>query len=238
MSEKTVDFVIEFKKGDSINIRNELADRDELQGVGGSESHSLLIERVQTKIGKVIDGYDNGDGFIDDTDAVNEAAEGRKLEMEAFRISLAQKANTTAQKSDQTRSKSMDSNSDAINGLSIEALDPFIEKLNKIMAPLQEDFLHKISSNKKSTPIDITNDMLQVIDDCVREKVNIESASIKNPPKRKIEQWQKDALNYVFEKCFKVNEYSLITFRKLLMQYRKFIKARDGTPDAGNAADE
>ncbi|EAY11537.1 hypothetical protein TVAG_006120 [Trichomonas vaginalis G3] len=235
---QTVDFVVNFKKGNCINIRNELADKDELQGIGGIENHSLLIERVQTKIGKVIEGYDNGDGFIDDTDAVNAATETKNLEMEAFRISLAQKANTAAQRSEQARSKSNDSNVDAIAGSSIEALEPYIEKLNKIMSPLQEDFLHKISSNKKSTPIKITDEMLQVVDDCVKEKVNIESATAKNPTKRKIEQWQKEAITYVFEKCFKVNEYSLTTFRKFSMQYHKFIKARDGAPDTGNAPEE
>ena len=92
------------------------------------------------------------------------------------------------------------------------------------MAPTQEDFLHRISANKKSQPITITEEMLDTISKCIEAKVELETSATPNPPKRKIDQWKKDCIEYIYSKCFEVNGYQLTTQRRLRLAYLKYTK--------------
>ena len=232
MSNDLIDFEIKIKPNECINIHNELADRDELQVVSGTKVKSALIAKVQSKVGKVIEGYDQDDGFIDDTDAIDMSMQVKKLEMEAFRVSLVQKQNASLSKSEAIKGK----DSSAATSVSIkEKLESYIDELNKIMAPIHEDFLHRISANKKSQAITITDEMLETISKCIDAKVELETEANPNPPKRKIDQWKKECMEYIYSKCFEVNSYQLTTQRKLKLAYLKYTKKSEEQPQKADA---
>ena len=227
----TIDFDIEFSKDDGyINIHDELNDRDELQVVGGGiEMKSRLIANVQSKIGKVIEGYDPNDGFIDDTEAIDPSAQTKKLEMEAFRVSLVQKQNTTIPRSDSGKmnTEQTEGSSESI----LEQLEPLIEELNTKMSAEQNDFIHRISANKKQQYVAITNDMLETIHKIINKKIELETANNPNPSKKKIDQWRKEGIDFVFSKCFEIevppNTYQLTTIRRLRIAYVKYTKEKE-----------
>ena len=223
----TIDFEIEFDKNDAlIDIKNELNEKDELAPLGGIEMKSRLIANVQSKIGKVIEGYDPNDGFIDDTDAIDPSLQSKKLELDAFKVSLVQKQNTTLQKADQSRSKEdlAAAASESIN----EQLEPLISELNTKMSAEQQDFIHRISANKKLPPIKITDEMLEIMQRIINKRIELETENNPNPAKKKIEQWRKEGIDYIFSKCFEIdlppNKYQLTTIRRLRIAYVKFTK--------------
>ena len=81
--------------------------------------------------------------------------------------------------------------------------------------------------------------MLDTISKCIETKVELETSATPNPPKRKIDQWKKDCIEYIYSKYFEVNRYQLTTQRRLRLAYLKYTKkSEDQQPKIDAGKDE
>jgi len=231
MSRKCIKVPFSFQIGGIINTTDLLSDSGHHSSFGDDQTgkKSSLYQKVQSNIGKVIPGYDEDDGFIDDSEAVNASMQLKSLDPACFRISLVPQSTvgSTTSKPDNSKKSNDENNVDVASAVS-EALEPYFDRLNTILCPYIEDIVQKIHSNLKVTNnIPLNEEMIEIIRQCVDEKVRIETEYNSSPSKKKVEQWKKDCLNMIFQKCFSVAEYKFTSLRRLQVAYSKVTKKGD-----------
>ncbi|KAH0787131.1 hypothetical protein GPJ56_009129 [Histomonas meleagridis] len=241
MSEKKDLISIQFsaKPGEIVDACSILADAGYIYDGDEAESSkvSLVLQKVQSKMGKIDTAYDEGDGFIDDSEIINLNSQAHTLDPSAFRVVLSYPSTNQAQSNKPTPSKSRPDESKAGQGGDddiTERLSPFIEKIKLVtLAPI-EALLDKIASGNskaKDQKIALAPEMIDAIGQCIDEKVRLETEKLgATPSKKKMDQWRRDACQLIFSQCFTVHEFTFVkSLRTLQNAYKKYNDKKDAS---------
>ena len=131
--------------------------------------------------------------------------------------------------SDKAKSKGNEENKNEKEDMVFqEQLQPFIEKIRLVTLSPIEVLLDKIASGNakgKDQKITLTSEMIDAIGKCINEKIRLESENSDVPqPKKKIDQWIRDACQLIFMQCFTVHDYTFIgSVRTIRNAYRKYL---------------
>lgn len=221
--------------GQVINVKSLLSDGGYI-GLNDTEETSKMssiLRKVHSKIGKVVAGYDEGDGFIDDTEVADAATESTSINENAFKVVLSYKEvkETPTTKQSVPKPRSEDTLTD--NKQFDELLSDYHQKITTTTCDLINEKLNTIhagNSKNNNTHITLTPEMVEAIVECVDERVKLETQAHQGSlPKRKIEQWRKDALTQIYQRHFTVFQYTFTTLRKIQMAYGKYKKDHDNT---------
>ena len=222
------------EKGQIINARQLLMDEgfiDDNQHKKSSKMSNILA-KVQSKMGTVCPGYDEGDNFIDDSEIINNTNVA-VLDPNAFRVVISYAPQN--KQSQATKSKSDESLSEKQNVQVPEELAPFIDAIrHATFAPINEQMekIHSGTSKEKEHKITLTNDMVDAIGRCIDEKVRIETEKLEAPPsKKKVDGWRRDICNLIYLVCFTVKDYTFISSTRVLQNaYKKYLERKDPKP--------
>jgi hypothetical protein len=223
MSDELIFIPFGAKQSEIVDVHALLVEDGHIDDDLQSSKMSNILRRVQSKAGTIVQGYDEGDDFIDDSEIVAMQGEVHTLDPNSFRVVLTYgspaSAKPTAPKarSDETSGEpqsipdSLVVFLDRIKLGTFEAIDRQVERLN--------------AGAKSVHMINLTNDVAEEIANCVDEKIRIESEKCGgNAAKRKIEQWKKDAFQLIYTHCFTARDYQFTTVRRLGLAYMKFKK--------------
>lgn len=193
---------------------SELLEEKRVVGRSGF-SNIPLIQRVQSKIGKKVEGYDDADGFIDDTEAIDENSVSKILDINEFYVNLSYTRKGTEQ----------NVNSDG-SLLSQEAcsvlLDRYVDIINTRLSFYTHEFMNKYQHTKKLPPSIPLNDVLPIIHEYIEERVKLEKGASETISKRKYVLIRKDSLEQLYPRCFEVNNIQFTSKRKLVSAYNKY----------------
>lgn len=229
------------EKGQIVNANNLFIESGAL--VETTKSNRTVLAKVQSKMGKVIEGYDDGDDFIDDSEIKNNAPVDHHLDPNAFRVVLSfEKTETPLRISTPVKSKS----EEAINEVPPVTDDmlPYIDAIRQVtLDPIKEalEKVHNAPPKDKELKIPLTDNIIEAIGQCIDAKVRIETENLKGQPsKKKIDQWKRDIVQLIFQHCFTVKEYTFVkSTRSIQNLYKKYLEKKEPKPvENGESADQ
>lgn len=199
-----------------VNARSLFVDAGLINGYVESSKMSSILQKVQSKMGTRVQGYDANDDFIDDSGITGNVDKVQELNIDQFRVVLSLKG-----KSDQTKSNSEEQTgeSQAVS----EGLAPFIDRIKRAaVGPIEAQLTKLHQKNGKAQMIPLSTEIIEAISSCVEEKVRLETEQLgTTPAKQKIANWRKDALQTIFTTCFTWHEHQFTTMRRLQMALGK-----------------
>ena len=233
LNNSLIKITLNLEKGCVLNIidklKNENLEDNNIKKINKRKNN--VYQNVQSKIGKVVPGYDENDGFIDDSEAINASIQAQTLDPTAFKISLVptiNENNNLNNKIDNNKSKNNEIEIDN-NSFFSEDIELLINDLNTLLCPILTELNQKIRNNSKSIPkISINDNIAEVIVKITDEKVKFELEQNKTLSKKKIEILKRDTLNFIKKKCFEAFDKEFCSLRQLQNAYTKFVKKRDG----------
>ncbi|KAK8887699.1 hypothetical protein M9Y10_038753 [Tritrichomonas musculus] len=232
--------VIPFKAelGEIINAKNLLINAGVIDDNSSKKRQSSVLEKLESKIGKIVNGYDDGKDFIDDSEIIlnnNENVE-HELDPKAFRVVLSfGNAVAPAKPVTPSRSKSEDAIQEIIPVS--DEMAPYIESIRQVtLAPIREKMekIHSGNPKDKEFKINLSNEMIEAIGQCVDAKVKIETEKLEVPPsKKKLDTWKSDICKQIFQTCFTTNGYNFVKSTRVIQNaYNKYLKGKEPKPDA------
>jgi hypothetical protein len=224
-------------KGEIIDACSLFVDAGYINNEIQSSKMSSILQRVQSTAGTIVHGYDEGDDFIDDSEIVAGQGEAHTLEPGQFRVVLMGAPPPLKPAPQKVRSFE----DPASDGPVVpDRLNSLLDRIKRVtFEPIERQLERLHAGAKTGQMINLTNDIVEAIADCVDEKIRIESEAYGgNPPKRKVELWKKDAFQVIYNQCFTVHDYQFSTARRLGTAYMKFKKDTQPSKDQGEAADE
>jgi hypothetical protein len=237
MDDRTLVIPFGANKGEIIDACSLFVDAGYINDEIQSSKMSSILQRVQSTAGTIVHGYDEGDDFIDDSEIVAGQGEAHTLEPGQFRVVLTMAPSPSKPVPQKVRS----SEEPAYEAPVVpDRLNSFLDRIKRVTFEPIERQLERLHAGAKTVQmINLTNDIVEAIADCVDEKLRIESeAHGANPPKRKVELWKKDAFQVIYNQCFAVHDYQFSTTRRLGIAYLKFKKDTESAKDQGEAADD
>jgi hypothetical protein len=223
------------RKGEIIDVRSLLVDSGYIDDQIQSSKMSGILQRVQSKAGTIVQGYDEGDDFIDDSEILAKQSEVHTLDPASFRVVLASASGSSSKPS---APKGRTEESSAETSLVPESLAPFIERIKLRTYEAIDRQVERLMTRAKAVQmITLTNEMVEAIANCVDEKIRIELEKCGgNAAKRKIEIWRKDEFKLIYAQCFTARDVQFTTVRRLAMAYMKFKK--ESAKDQADVDDE
>lgn len=213
MSEDHATLFVPFdaKRGEMVDARALFVDA----GYAESTQMSSILQKVQSKMGTIVEGYD-GD-FIDDS-GISDVHEVHQLDIDQFKVVL------YTESDQQSAKRAEDQSGDA---KILEDINPFIEKIRmETYGPIEAQ-LTKLKQGKAKNVqmIPLSNEIIELIAGCLDEKVRLETERLGGTPaKQKVANWRKDALQIVFNQCFTYHDYQFTTLRRLQVAMSKLQK--------------
>jgi hypothetical protein len=211
------------RPGEEVDVRVLLVEAGHIDDEIQSSKMSSILHRVQSKAGTIVQGYDEGDDFIDDSEIVAMQSEFHPVDPNSFRVRLSYVTSpssraTSAKARGEEASREPQAVPDSLAGFldriklgTFEAIDRQVERLN--------------AGAKAVQMINLSNEVVEEIVNYVDEKIRFESERCGgNPAKRRIEQWKKDAFQLIYTECFTARDYQFTTVRRLAIAYQKFKK--------------
>jgi hypothetical protein len=222
------------RKGEIADVISLLRDAGYVEDQLPSSKMSIILQRVHSKAGTIVQGYDEGDDFIDDSGIValqNDQAPDPR----SFRVVLgygsapSSKPPTPSARPEDSAGEPQvipDNISIILNRIKLntfEAIDRLAERQS--------------CGARAAQWINFSNPVVEDIVNLVDEKIRYETEHCGgNPSKKKVEQWKKDAFQLIYSQCFTAGERAFTTLRKLAIAYQKFKK--ETIKDQGDADDE
>ncbi|OHS99663.1 hypothetical protein TRFO_08294 [Tritrichomonas foetus] len=227
------------EKGTIINARDLLINEGIINDNNKKEASKMssILAKVQSKMGTVCPGYDEGDNFIDDSEVINNTNVSHVLDPNSFRVVLSFATAAPAKQTTPSKSRSEEVLHET-TPVSDE-LVPYIEAIRQVTFSSINEVLEKIhsgSQKEKDQKIHLTNEMIDAIGKCIDEKVRIETEKLDAPPsKKKADGWRRDIVNLIFQQCFTVKEYTLISSTRVLQNaYKKYNERKTPKQEAGD----
>lgn len=219
--------------GQIINAKNLLFEAGAIDNNTTKSRQTSVLEKVESKIGKVVTGYDEGNNFIDDSEIINnnDGVE-HVLDPNAFRVVLSYGSKVTPVKvATPNRSKSEESIQEIIPVS--DEMTPYIDAIRQLtVAPIQEIFekiAHNAASKDKEYKITLSNEMIDAIGQCIDAKVKFETEKLEAPPsKSRLDKWKSDVCKQIFQQCFTAKEYTFIKSTRVLQNaYKKYLDKKE-----------
>lgn len=200
------------QENEIVNARSLFVDAGFIDGYVESSKMSSILQKVQSKMGTRVQGYDDKDDFIDDSGITGNGDEVQELDINNFKIVLSLKGKSDQQA--KSRSEDPGTETEAVT----KGMAPFIDRIRRATIGPIEAQLTKIRQKgaKNVQMIPISNEMIEAISNCVEEKVRLETEQLgTTPAKQRIANWRKDALQTIFTKCFTCQGHQFTTMRRL-----------------------
>jgi hypothetical protein len=222
MDDETIFLPFDAQNGEIVNARSLFVDAGCVGEDYQSSKMSNILQRVQSKAGTIVQGYDEGDGFVDDSEV--QTHESHSLEIESFRVALTA---TDLSNSSKVVSKSVSKAEESVGETEVtsdelKAIQDRIKlaSATMLLGPQSE------GSQKKQPNINLNNEILELISQYVDERNRLltEQASSKNLGKRKLDIWKRDSLQLIQSSCFTAYGNQFITLRRLQVLYTKYKK--------------
>lgn len=193
-----------------------------------------ILQKVQSRMGKIDTGYDEGDGFIDDSDIINRKVEKQSLDPDSFSVALSYSSSLSQHSGAPERSRAKggeDIRCEKEGAALQEQLQPFIERIRLVTLSPIEVLLDKIASGTtkgKELKITLTPEITDAIGKCIDEKIRLESEGSDAPPgKKKTDQWIRDACQAIYTQCFTVHDYTFVgSIRTIRNAYKKYLNEK------------
>jgi hypothetical protein len=210
------------RKGEIVDVQALLVTAGHVDDQLQSSKMSTILQRVHSKAGTIVQGYDEGDDFIDDS-AIVALQSDQTLNPQSFRVVLgygsipSAKPPTPSARPEDPAGEAQaipDGIAAILNRIKLntfEAIDRLADRQN--------------SGAKNAQWINLSNPVIEDIVNLVDEKIRYETEHCGgNPSKKKVEQWKRDAFQLIFTQCFTARDRSFTTLRKLGNAYQKFKK--------------
>lgn len=245
-SDEEIDLIVipfNAEVGQIINVKDVLLEAGVIDESDEKNHHTSVLEKVESKIGKVVKGYDEpGDDFIDDSEIAN-TEEKHELDPSAFKVVLSFGNTVTPVKSTTpSRSKSEETIQEVIPVQ--DEMVPYIDSIRQLTASPINEFFEKIHngtpSNDKEYKITLSNDMIDAIGKCIDAKVKIETEKLDAPPaKSRVDKWKSDICKQIYQHCFTAKEYTFIKSTRVLQNaYKKYLDKKDPNKNASQPNNE
>ena len=212
--------------GEVVNVA-QLLDNDSIEDdpsyKGSGALMSQVLKNVQSKIGKVVPGYDEGDDFIDDSEIADRSSEAQEIDPSAFVVRLYTSGIIAEQKRPSTPTKARKEEEQPEDHEAIDQqLTPFMDAIRVAACTPIQQAMEKINEKSKSLlkiqwNKEISDGIIRYID----EKIRLETERSPNPTGRKVQQWKKDAIEKIFSTCFVFRTYQFTTTRNISQIYAK-----------------
>ena len=217
--------------GEVINARSLFIDAGYAVNDGDSGPMASILQKVQSKMGTIVPGYDEDNDFIDDSD-ISVVNEVHALDINSFRVVLSMETRENDKQPAKSRSEDSVVEPQAVS----DGLAEFLENIKRATYQPIDAQLSRIRGGAKTVQcVNLTNEMSEAIGHFVDEKVRLETELMKpqTPTKKKIDTWRKDALQAIFNQCFSIHEYQFTTMRRLQVAYNKYKKEHAPDDDDG-----
>lgn len=202
-------------------LKEELGDNE-----SNSRTKSSVLQNIQSKMGTVVHGYDEGDDFIDDSDIVNRTLQPQNLDPQKFKVVISYPSKEQKPK----EQKSAETTSSEPTIVETREINEAIQScLEKIKARVLSAFPPGTKPNDK---FKFPPPLIDAIVECVDTYDKIEQEKLQPPiSKKKLEQIRRDVFDLIYAQCFNTGTYFLATKQKIQRTYRNAKKALEPKKD-------
>ena len=227
---KTLRFSFSAEVGDIIDIKALLKDNEAIE----TDHKTSVLQNIQSRMGKVVAGYDEGDDFIDDTDIVDRTLQPQDLNQEKFKVVISYPSNRNETKNVQQKEEHPGKEEPIIETKEIDSnLQTCLDNLKTKTSIIIMTELNKLAPGQKPKEnIKFPQDVIDAVVECIDTNERIEVAKLPQPvSKKRMEQIKRDIIDLIYNECFTAANYHFTTKLKLQRIYKSQKKALEPKTD-------